>query len=43
VDSEQRNTFMVLVLDLQRNEVVGHRLLDLNERYGLYVHLDDEG
>ena len=32
---EDRNVFMVLVLDLRRQEVRGHRLLNLNDEYGL--------
>ncbi len=36
VDSEDKNVFMVLVLDLQSSSVYGHRLLDLNREYGLY-------
>src|SRR5260221_13435464 len=35
VKSEDRNVFMVLVLDLTHQEVKGHRLLDLNQEYGL--------
>lgn len=35
VSSEDRNIFMVLVLDCQANAVHGHRLLDLNSEYGL--------
>ncbi len=35
VDSEDKNVFMVLVLDLASRTVHGHRLLDLNREYGL--------
>ena len=33
--SEDKNVKLVLVLDLNRSEVLGHRLLDLNKIYGL--------
>jgi hypothetical protein len=35
VNSEDRNVFMVLVLDREAGVVYGHRLLDLNHQYGL--------
>ena len=35
VNTEAKNTFMVIVLDLFKNEVLGHRLLALEEEYGL--------
>ena len=35
VNSEDKNTFMVLVLDLQEESVLGHRLLNLNREYRL--------
>lgn len=35
VKSEDRNVFMVLVLDRHAGAVYGHRLLDLNHEYGL--------
>jgi hypothetical protein len=35
VSSEDKNVFMVLVLDLRARGVWGHRLLDLNREYGL--------
>lgn len=35
VKSEDKNTHMVLVLDLASKSVHGHRLLDLNREYGL--------
>ena len=35
VDSNDRNVFMVLVLDRQASAVVGHRLLNLRDEYGL--------
>ena len=37
INSEDKNVFMVLVLDLQKHAVHGHRLLDLNQEYGLPV------
>lgn len=35
VDSEDKNVFMVLVLDIASHTVLGHRLVDLNREYGL--------
>jgi hypothetical protein len=35
INSEDKNVFMVLVLDLPSRSVLGHRLLDLNQEYGL--------
>jgi hypothetical protein len=35
VNSENKNVFMVLVLDLHGRKVHGHRLLSLNQEYGL--------
>jgi hypothetical protein len=35
VDSEDKNVFMVIVLDLVNSTVLGHFLLDLNREYGL--------
>lgn len=35
VSSENRNVFMVLVLDLVSRAVHGHRLLDLDREYGV--------
>jgi hypothetical protein len=35
VNSEDRNIFMVLVLDVSGAAVLGHRLLDLDREYGL--------
>jgi len=35
VNSEDKNVFMVLVLDLKANAVLGHRLLNLKSLYGL--------
>ena len=35
VDTEDKNVFMVLVLDVPSRSVLGHRLLDLNREYGL--------
>ena len=37
VNSEDRNVFMVLVLDLKGQVVYGHYLLDLNCEYGLWA------
>ena len=35
VNSEDKNVFMVIVLDLLERRVYGHRLLNLNKEYGL--------
>jgi len=35
VSSEDKNVKLVLVLDLELNEVLGHYVLDLNKMYGL--------
>jgi hypothetical protein len=35
VNSDDKNVFMVLVLDRSARVVYGHRLLDLNREYGL--------
>ncbi len=35
VSIEDKNVFMVRVLDLRARSVFGHRLLDLNREYGL--------
>jgi hypothetical protein len=35
VHSEDKNVFMVLVLDVAGRTVLGHRLLDLSREYGL--------
>jgi hypothetical protein len=35
LDTNERNVFMVIVVDLRSMTVVGHRLLDLNAEYGL--------
>jgi hypothetical protein len=35
VNSEDRNVFMVLVLDRMEFRVLGHRLVDLKREYGL--------
>jgi hypothetical protein len=35
VNTEDRNAFMVLVLDYEAGVVHGHRLLDLSREYGL--------
>ena len=35
VNSEEKNTFLAIVLDVRAKKVVGHRLLDLNAMYGL--------
>ncbi len=34
INSNKRNVFMVVVLDLESGTVYGHRLLNLNELYG---------
>jgi hypothetical protein len=36
IRSENRNIFMVIVLDRAAGTVLGHRLLDLNREYGLH-------
>jgi hypothetical protein len=35
VDSNDKNVFMVVVLDIPGRTVFGHRLLELNREYGL--------
>lgn len=35
INSGNRNVFMVIVLDCQAMRVFGHRILDLNQEYGL--------
>lgn len=35
INSNDGNVFMVVVLDLEAGKVYGHRLLNLNELYGL--------
>ena len=35
INTERRNTFMVLVLDHEAGAVYGHMLLDLDREYGL--------
>jgi hypothetical protein len=35
INSEDRNVFMVIVLELEASRVLGHHLLDLNRLYGL--------
>lgn len=35
LNSQTQNVFMVLVLNLGQQEVVGHRLLNLNDEYGI--------
>lgn len=35
INSNRQSLYMVLVLDLANARVVGHRLLDLNDEYGL--------
>ena len=34
VNSEDKNVFLILVLNLRTEEVVGHRLMNLNAQYG---------
>jgi hypothetical protein len=38
INSEDKNVFMVIVLDLANRTVLGHRLLDLNKLYGTTPH-----
>ena len=40
VDTTERNTFMVIIVDLSSKAIVGHRLLDLNAEYGLNERSD---
>ena len=35
VDSQDKNVFMVVVLDVVNGRVFGHRLLELNREYGI--------
>ena len=35
INSEGKNIFMALILDIQARNVFGHRLLNLNREYGL--------
>lgn len=35
INSNISNVFLVLIVDLSKPEIVGHRLLDLREAYGL--------
>lgn len=35
VNSENKNVFLVVILDLSAREVLGHRLLNLNHEYSL--------
>lgn len=35
LSSQNRNVFMIIVLDVPAHQVHGHRLLDLDELYGL--------
>ncbi|WP_050025273.1 hypothetical protein [Verrucomicrobium sp. BvORR034] len=37
VDTDDKNIFMVIVLDLRKRSVFGHRLLNLNDEYGVEV------
>ena len=37
INSQTKNVFMVLVLDLHHSSVLGHRLLNLNDEYGISV------
>lgn len=37
VDTNDKNVFMVIVLDLREPSVFGHRLLNLNHEYGVEV------
>jgi len=33
--SEKQNVFLVIVIDILKNEIYGHRLLDLNKEFGV--------
>lgn len=35
IRSNEKNIYLVLVLDMQKHDVFGHRVLDLNKEYGL--------
>jgi len=35
VTTDDRNVFIVLVIDLKNDVIFGHHLLDLNHEYGL--------
>jgi hypothetical protein len=35
VPTQTKNTYLAIVVDLQRDTVFGHHLLDLNDEYGL--------
>ncbi|WP_180147470.1 hypothetical protein [Desulfoluna butyratoxydans] len=35
INSDVKNVFMVLVLDINHKKVVGHRLLNLNKEYAI--------
>lgn len=35
IDTEDKNIFMAIVLDLRNASILGHRLLNLNHEYGL--------
>jgi len=35
INSDDKNVFMVLILDLKKKVFVGHRLLNLNKEYGI--------
>nr|WP_321442364.1 hypothetical protein [uncultured Hyphomonas sp.] len=37
VVTQTPNVFVVVIVDLVRNEIFGHHLLDLNQEYGLSV------
>lgn len=34
---ERENTYVVIVLDMAKAEIMGHYFLDLNEKYGLDI------
>ncbi len=35
INSNDKNVFMVIILDLNKQKVIGHRLLNLNIEYGI--------
>ena len=40
LNTEDKNVFMVIVLDLWKREIFGHRLIDLSREYGLNTKPD---
>jgi hypothetical protein len=35
VVTKSKNVYLAVIVDLKRNDILGHRLLDLNQEYGL--------